>query len=111
MKKLAEELKYVFATKIELKNEDLEHEIGNFLILNMKNYTLQKVVDDHEELISLNAIANIINNLDIQKAPGIDQINNKLIKHLKPGLKKLLHFFFICVTVLAFTLQTRKLKK
>ena len=37
-----------------------------------------------------------------------NQINNKLIKHLKPELKRLLHFFFKKLT---FTLQTRKLKK
>ena len=30
----------------------------------------------------------------IKKAPGIDWINNKLIKDLKPGLIKFLHIFF-----------------
>ena len=39
LKKFAEQLKYVFATKIELKNKDLEREIGNFLILNIQYYT------------------------------------------------------------------------
>ena len=47
-----------------------------------------------EEFISINEIDKIINNLDIKKAPGIDQINNKSIKHLKPGFFKFLHFFF-----------------
>ena len=32
-----------------------------------------------EEFISINEIDTIINNLDIKKAPGIDQINNKSI--------------------------------
>ena len=35
-------------------------------------------------------IDNIVKNLDIKKAPGINQTNNKLIKHLKPGLVNLL---------------------
>ena len=40
----------------------------------------------------------IINNLDFKKAPGIDRINNKLIKHIKSGLFKFLHFFFnLCI--------------
>ena len=50
----------------------------------------------------------IIINLDIKKAPGINQINNKLIK---PGLIKLLHYVLTCASVLAFTLQVRKLQK
>ena len=38
----------------------------------------------------------IIINLDIKKAPGINQINNKLIK---PGLIKLLHYVFnLCIS-------------
>lgn len=37
-----------------------------------------------------------------------NQINNKLSKHLKSVLKRLLHFFFKRLT---FTLQTEKLKK
>ena len=39
-----------------------------------------KSIDDPEEFISINEIDRIINNLDIKKVPGIDRINNKLIK-------------------------------
>ena len=35
LKLFAEQLKSVFATKIELKDKNLEREIGNFLILNI----------------------------------------------------------------------------
>ena len=55
----------MFVTKIELKDKDFEQEIGNFLILNIQNYSPLKVVDDHEKLISLNETDRIINNLDI----------------------------------------------
>ena len=35
----------------------------------------------------------------MKKAPGIDSINNKLIKHLKLGLKNFLHVFFnLCIS-------------
>ena len=65
MKQFSEQLNSVFGTKIELKNKDFEQEIGNFLILNIQNYSPLKVVDDHEKLISLNETDRIINNLDI----------------------------------------------
>ena len=87
-------LKSVFATKIDLNDKNLEREIGNFLILNIQDYSPLKSIDDHEEFISINELDRIINSLDIKKAPGLDCINNKLIKHLKPALLNFLHFFF-----------------
>ena len=68
----------MFATKIELKDNNLEREIGNFLMLNMQDYSLLQIIDDHEELIGINEIDKIITNLNIQKFPGIDRIDNKL---------------------------------
>ena len=38
LKQFTEQLKSVFATKIELKDENLEIEIGHFLILNIQDY-------------------------------------------------------------------------
>ena len=52
------------------------------------------MIDDQEESNSIYELDRIINNLDIKKAPGLDSINNKLIKHLKSALIKFLHFFF-----------------
>ena len=46
LKKFAEQLKAVFATKIELKNKNLERKIGNFLILNIQDYSPLKYFDD-----------------------------------------------------------------
>ena len=67
-----------------------------FLSLTFK--TTLKSFDDHEEFISINEIDRIIKNLDIKKAAGLDCINNKLIKYLKPALLKFLHFFFnLCI--------------
>ena len=98
LKQFAEQLKSVFTTKIELKDKNSERKIRNFLILNAQVYSPLKFIDDHEELISVNEIDKIINNLDIKQTPGIDPINNKLIKHLKPGLIKFLYFFFnLCI--------------
>ena len=68
----------MFATKIELKDNNLEREIGNFLTLNIQDYSLLQIIDDHEELIGINEIDKIITNLNIKKVPGIDQIDNKL---------------------------------
>ena len=93
LKQFVEKLKSVFATKIELKEKNLEKEIGNF-ILNIQDYSALKIIDEQKELISINDIDKIINNLDIMKAPGTDKINNKILKHLKPDLLKFLHFFF-----------------
>ena len=72
LKQFAEQLKSVFATKIELKDKNIEREIRNFLILNIQDYSSLKIIDDQEELISSNDIDKIINNLDIKKALGID---------------------------------------
>ena len=60
LKQSAEQLNSVFTTKIELNDKDLEWEIGNFLIFIIKNYTPLKIVDNHDELISLNEIDKII---------------------------------------------------
>ena len=99
LKQFAEQLKSVFAMKIDLKDKKLEREIGNFLVLNIQDYTpLKTIDDDHEEFISINEVDRIINNLDNKKAPGIDRINNKLIKYLKPALINFLHFFLnLCI--------------
>ena len=110
MKQFAEQLKSVFATKYELKDKNLEREIGNFLILHTQDYSPLKSIDDHEEFININEIDRIINNLDIKKAPCIDRINNKLIKHLKPALTNSLHFL-TCTSTLAFILLTGKFRK
>ena len=89
----AEQLKSVFATKIEPKDINLERKIGNFLILNIQDYFPLRTIDDHEEFIDINEIDKIVNNLDIKKAPGIDRINNKLIKHI---LNQVLSNFYTC---------------
>ena len=68
----------MFATKIELKDNNLEREIGNFLMLNIQDYFLLQITDDLEELIGINEIDKIITNLYIKKVPGIDRIDNKL---------------------------------
>ena len=68
----------MFVTKIELKDNNLEREIGNFLMLNMQDYSLLQIIDDHEELIGINEIDKIITNLNIKKVPGIDRIDHKL---------------------------------
>ena len=95
----AEQSKSVFATKIELKDKNLKRETSNFLILNIQDYSPLKFVDDHEEFISINELDRIIKHLDIKKAPGLDSINNKLIKHLRPALLKFLHFFSnLCIS-------------
>ena len=74
-------MKSVFATKTELKDKDLERVIGNFVILNIEDYSILKEVDDQEEFISINEIDKIINNLDVKNVPGTDQAIKKLIKH------------------------------
>ena len=74
-------MKSVFATKTELKDKDLEREIGNVVKLNVEDYSILKEVDDHEEFISINEIDKIINNLDVKNVPGTDQAIKKLIKH------------------------------
>ena len=60
VKLFAEQLKSVFATKIDLKDKNLEIEIRNFLILNVQDYSPLKSVDDHEEFISVNELDRII---------------------------------------------------
>ena len=52
----------MFATKIELKDKNLEKEIGNFLILNIQDYSPLKSADDHEEFISINELDRTIKN-------------------------------------------------
>ena len=76
LKQFAEQLNSVFATKTDHKDKNLEREVGNFLILNIQDYSPLKSIDDHEEFVSINELDRIINNLDIKKAPGLDCINN-----------------------------------
>ena len=98
LKVFPEHLKSIFATKVDLKDKNVEGEIRNFLILNVQDYSLLKSVYDHEDFISINELDRIIKNLDNKKAPGLDSINNKLTKSLKPALLKFLHFFFnLCI--------------
>ena len=98
LKLFAEQMKSVFASKIDLKDKNLERETQYFFILNVQDYSPLKSVDDHEELISINELDRIIKNLGIKKAPGLDYISNKLIKCLKPSLFKVLLFFFnLCI--------------
>ena len=47
LKIFAEQLKSVFATKIDLKDKNLESEIRYFLILNVQDYSPLKSADDH----------------------------------------------------------------
>ena len=75
MKQFPEQLKSVLETKIELKDKNLEKEIGNFLMLNIQDYSPLKIVDDHEEFTSIIEIDKIINKSVIKKAPCIDRIN------------------------------------
>ena len=90
----------MLATKIRPKGQNLEREIGNFLILKIQDYSSFKFIDGHEEFISINETDKSINNLDIKKVPGVGRINNKLIKHLKHDLIKFLHFFFnMCINL------------
>ena len=46
----------MFTTKIDLKDKNLEREIGNFLILNIQDYSPLKSTDDHEEFIGINEL-------------------------------------------------------
>ena len=85
LKLFAEQLKSVIVTKTDLKDKNLEREIGNFLVLNIQDSPL-KSIDDHEEFIIINELDRIKKNLDIKKAPGLDCINNQLTKQLKPAL-------------------------
>ena len=71
--------------KISFQRHFLEREIENFFILNIQDYSPLKSIDDHEEFISINELDRIIKSLDI---------NNNLIKHLRPALSSLLHFLF-----------------
>ena len=52
LKLFAEQLKSVFATKINLKDKNLEREIENFLFLNIQDYSPLKSSDDHEDFIN-----------------------------------------------------------
>ena len=96
LKQFAEQLKSVFATKIELKDNNFEREILNFLIHNIQDYSSLKTIDKKEEFISINEIDKIINNLDIKKVEMIE--STTLFEQLNPGRIKLLLFFFnLCI--------------
>ena len=60
LKQFAKQLKSMFATKIELKDKNLERGIENFLALNIQDYFPLKSIDDHEEFISINEIESSI---------------------------------------------------
>ena len=109
MKQFAEQLDSVFTTKIELKDKDFEQEIDNFVILNIQIYPLLNIVDGHEKLVSLNEIDKIINNLDIRKAPGINEINNELIKRIKLDFTKFFHFFLNTCMYFGIKLVSQKI--
>ena len=94
LKLFEEQLKSVVASKIDLKDKNLERETRYFFILNVQDYSPLKSVDDHEELISINELDRIIKNLGIKKVPGLECINNKLIKYFKPALFKVFTFLF-----------------
>ena len=111
LKQFAKQLKSTFATKIELKDKNLERGIKNFLILNIQDYFPLKSIDDHKEFISINEIDRIINNLDIKKAPRIDRINNKQ-SNMSNLLSKIFYISFLtCASTLTFIVQTGKLRK
>ena len=71
LKLFAEQLKSMFATKIDLKDKNLEKQIWNFLILNIQDYSPLQSIHGHEEFIRTNERDRIIKNLDIKKAPGL----------------------------------------
>ena len=98
-------------TKIELKDKNLEKEIGNFLMLNIQDYSPLKIVDDHEELISIIEIYKIINKSVIKKAPFIDRIDMNKLNILSQVSSNVYTSFSSCESILVFTLQTRKLQK
>ena len=111
LKQFAKQLKSMFATKIELKDKNLERGIENFLILNIQDYFPLNSIDDHKEFISINEIDRIINNLDIKKAPRIDRINNKQ-SNMSNLLSKIFYISFLtCASTLTFIVQTGKLRK
>ena len=85
LNQFAEQMKFAFATKIELKHKDIERKIGIFLILNIQNYSLPKIVNDHEKFISLNG-SNI-------------------------KLSNFFTFSSTCASILTFILQIAKLQK
>ena len=47
---------YLHCSVIELKDDNLEREIGELLILNIQDYFPSKTIDDHEEFIGINEI-------------------------------------------------------
>ena len=53
LRQFAKQLNSVFATETDLKDKNLEREIGNFLILNIQDYSPLKTINDHEEFISI----------------------------------------------------------
>ena len=53
LKQYAEQLKSVFATKVELQDKGLEWVMGNFLMLNIQNYYHWKLLMIMKNSISL----------------------------------------------------------
>ena len=58
---------------------------------NFKNEDCFQHYDPDDPFFSVDKISKIIKNLDNNKAPGVDNITNTIIKYLEPSLKILLH--------------------
>lgn len=62
-----EQLKFVFASKIEIKDKDLVKKTRKFSHSSYLRLLSTETVDDHEGFISVNDIDDIIKNLDTRK--------------------------------------------
>ena len=61
---------------------------------NFKNEDCFQHYDPDDPFFSVDKISKVIKNLDNNKAPGLDNITNTIIKLLEPSLKILLHEIF-----------------
>ena len=89
-----EQIKKVFSESVPHKNENFEKEIKVYMNENSHLFKPKQKVENFEEFIKDNEIEKIIKKLDIKKAPGIDNINNKFIRHLTSTLSPFLKYFF-----------------
>ena len=61
LKQFAKQLKSMFATKIDLKDKNLERELGYFLILNIQDYIpLKPLMITKSSLVLMNSIESSI---------------------------------------------------
>ena len=61
LKQFAKQLKSMFATKIDLKDKNLERELGDFLILNIQDYIpLKPLMITKSSLVLMNSIESSI---------------------------------------------------